>query len=90
EPWHYRYVGYPHSLIMEEMDYTMEEYISCLNSHTQNRSLKYKDDKYIYEIFSVPVNENIEEIQIPDNTTFKLSGNNINGIIMTTKKEYAY
>jgi D-alanyl-D-alanine dipeptidase/carboxypeptidase len=90
EPWHYRYVGYPHSRIMEEMDLTMEEYITCLNSHTQNHALKYKDDKYFYQIFSVPVNEDTKEIQIPDNTTFKLSGNNVDGVIMTMKKEFAW
>lgn len=90
EPWHYRYVGYPHSVIMEEMDLTMEEYISCLNSHTSNHALKFRDDKYFYKIFSIPVKEEIQEIQVPDNTTFMLSGNNIDGFIMTMKKEYAW
>lgn len=90
EPWHYRYVGYPHSLIMDEMDLTMEEYISCLNSHPQDHALKFHDDKYDYDIFSIPITEDMKEIQIPDNKTFMLSGNNVDGFIMTTKSEYAW
>lgn len=30
EPWHFRYVGLPHSLIMHELDYTLEEYLDFL------------------------------------------------------------
>jgi zinc D-Ala-D-Ala dipeptidase/carboxypeptidase len=90
EPWHYRYVGYPHSLIMEEMDLTMEEYISCLNSHPRDHALKFRDEKYYYKIFSIQINEEMKEIHIPDNTTFMLSGNNVDGFIMTMKKEFAW
>lgn len=90
EPWHYRYVGYPHSKIMEEMDLTMEEYITYLNANTQNHALKYRDDKFFYQIFSVPVEEDIKELQIPDYTNFMLSGNNVDGFILTLKKESAW
>lgn len=90
EPWHYRYVGYPHSMIMEELDLTMEEYISCLNSHTQSHALKYRDDKYFYKIFTIPVKEDIKEIHVPDDTNFMLSGNNVDGFIMTLRKEFAW
>ena len=30
EPWHFRYVGYPHSIIMTNMHLVLEEYISFL------------------------------------------------------------
>lgn len=90
EPWHYRYVGYPHSKIMEEMDLTMEEYISYLNVGTQNHALKYRDDKFFYKIFSIPVEEDSKEVQLPDNTNFMISGNNIDGFILTLKKEFAW
>lgn len=33
EPWHFRYVGAPHALIIEESGWTLEEYIAHLNRH---------------------------------------------------------
>lgn len=33
EPWHFRYVGVPHALIMEERGLTLEEYILLLRNH---------------------------------------------------------
>lgn len=85
KPWHYRYVGYPHSKIMDDMDLTMEEYITLLNTYSQKRAFKYKDDNTLYKIFSIPVTEETKEIQLPDNTNFMLSGNNVNGFILTLK-----
>lgn len=34
EPWHFRYVGYPHSVIMTENEMTLEEYIQFLRENT--------------------------------------------------------
>ncbi len=33
EPWHIRYVGLPHSLIMRDYDFVLEEYIQYLQDH---------------------------------------------------------
>ena len=33
EPWHFRYVGYPHSVIMTEKDMALEEYICFLKEN---------------------------------------------------------
>lgn len=33
EPWHYRFVGVPHALIMEERGLTLEEYLDLLRNH---------------------------------------------------------
>ncbi|MET3292533.1 UNVERIFIED_CONTAM: LAS superfamily LD-carboxypeptidase LdcB [Brevibacillus sp. OAP136] len=30
EPWHYRYVGLPHSAIIQERKFTLEEYLDYL------------------------------------------------------------
>ncbi|NLZ93083.1 MAG: M15 family metallopeptidase, partial [Firmicutes bacterium] len=30
EPWHYRYVGYPHAAVIYESDFCLEEYIAAL------------------------------------------------------------
>ena len=35
EPWHYRYVGLPHSIIMQEKDFALEEYIEFIQAEKQ-------------------------------------------------------
>lgn len=32
EPWHFRYVGTPHSQIMKQQDWVLEEYVAFLNA----------------------------------------------------------
>ena len=84
EPWHFRYVGYPHSKIMTEMGLSLEEYTEFIKS--------YRDDcRFIYrqslgarvEIYYVPANEEIIFISMPDNCVYQTSGNNIDGFIIT-------
>ena len=83
EEWHFRYVGYPHSEIMQKMNFCLEEYIDYLKRFTQGQDcLSYKD----YEINYIEMNENIKEISIEDNETIEISGNNIDGIIITKRK----
>lgn len=51
EPWHYRYVGLPHSLIIREHDWVLEEYIAYLKA---NGSLEYPDPvnpEAIYRVY---------------------------------------
>lgn len=57
EPWHYRYVGHPHSGIMFEKDWTLEEYLEYLEEKkeflTDDYSVFYLDSEKIlgYEIY---------------------------------------
>lgn len=39
EPWHFRYVGYPHSEIMVQMNFCLEEYIDYLHGFTYAQPL---------------------------------------------------
>ncbi|MEO4054757.1 M15 family metallopeptidase [Solibacillus sp. CAU 1738] len=79
EPWHIRYVGLPHSAIMKEKNFVLEEYLVYL-----------KEQKYIsatvngqkYEVFYYPVTENIT-INVPANLRYEVSGNNVDGVIVT-------
>ncbi|MEX3746294.1 MULTISPECIES: VanY-A/VanY-F/VanY-M family D-Ala-D-Ala carboxypeptidase [Lysinibacillus] len=79
EPWHIRYVGLPHSAIMKEMNFVLEEYIDYL-----------KEQKYIsatvngqnYEVYYYPVTENTT-INVPANLRYEVSGNNTDGVIVT-------
>lgn len=74
EEWHFRYVGYPHSEIINNYNFCLEEYIEYLKHH----KIKYKN----YEIYYVPFEENMK-ITINDDDI--ISGNNIDGFIITKK-----
>jgi len=50
EAWHFRYVGLPHSLIMEENDMVLEEYIAWLEEEREIQK-KIKGVKYVIRYF---------------------------------------
>lgn len=84
EPWHFRYVGYPHSMIMDRYGMCLEEYIEKLKEFTYTgRHLNYKSDNQIIEIFYIPASENEILLNLPDNSIYQVSGNNIDGFIIT-------
>lgn len=82
EPWHFRYVGIPHAQIMEENRLTLEEYMDFI------RLYPYGDKAYHFQ-------NSIQEITVsfldgrcngypsPDNHPYTVSGNNIDGFILT-------
>ncbi|MGG4106976.1 M15 family metallopeptidase [Paenibacillus lautus] len=80
EPWHFRYVGQPHSMIMKELNLTLEEYLDYLKEQSSYRTTV---DGKEYEIKYVPVTSKDMEIEIPAGSEYGISGNNIDGIIVT-------
>lgn len=76
EEWHFRYVGYPHSEIIESKNICLEEYISLLK---KEKLIKYRD----YEISYIPYCG--KDITLELNSYDFVSGNNIDGFILTRK-----
>lgn len=88
EPWHFRYVGYPHSKIIEKNGFSFEEYIEFIKSYQADCKLVYKEAlKAELEIYYVPVNDDETLIDIPENCIYQISGNNIDGFIVTVWRE---
>ena len=88
EPWHFRYVGYPHSEIMNLKNLTLEEYIQYLkNFPYKGKHLKFFNYEYNYEIFYISLSqlENLS-IELPQDISYQISGNNIDGFIITLRK----
>ena len=85
EPWHIRYVGLPHSVIMKKRGFCLEEYIEYLRE-AQSASLTYQNQYYEVQYFPI---KTTKSINIPANTQYDLSGNNIDGVILTTYSETA-
>ncbi|WP_422656934.1 M15 family metallopeptidase [Paenibacillus sp. EC2-1] len=82
EPWHFRYVGLPHSIIMKEQHLTLEEYLKFLKEQkTYTTTINGKQ----YEISFVPLSEQMT-FEIPVNSMYELSGNNTDGVIVTIEK----
>ncbi|MEC0307115.1 M15 family metallopeptidase [Paenibacillus lautus] len=82
EPWHFRYVGQPHSMIMKELNLTLEEYLDYLKEQSSYRTTVEGKE---YEIKYVPVTSKDMEIEIPAGSEYEISGNNIDGIIVTVQ-----
>ncbi len=84
EPWHFRYVGYPHSEIISEMNLALEEYIEYIKRFSYKDCLKIEDNEKVIKIFYIPL-DNKEEVQIsiPEQYAYQVSGNNSDGFIMT-------
>lgn len=75
EEWHFRYVGYPHSAIIEKYGFCLEEYIDYL----KKESITYKD----YSIEFVPYCG--EPLLLELHNEDSVSGNNVDGFIITRK-----
>ncbi|KOP68696.1 peptidase M15 [Bacillus sp. FJAT-18019] len=82
EPWHFRYVGQPHSMIMKELNLTLEEYLDYLKDRSSYRTTV---DGNEYEVKYVPVTTEDMEIEIPAESEYEISGNNMDGIIVTVQ-----
>lgn len=92
EPWHYRYVGAPHAAWMESLDLCLEEYIAYLRMFSyEGERLAYAEDGWSAEIYFVPAEEGGETaVNVPDCAAYTLSGNNVDGFIVTVYEGAGY
>lgn len=90
EPWHFRYVGYPHSKIIEENGFSLEEYTKFIKAYREDSKLVYKGMFGTeVEIYYIPANNDKTFISIPESCIYQISGNNIDGFIVTVwRKNY--
>lgn len=81
EEWHFRYVSYPHSKIITDLHFCLEEYIEYIKQFSYpTNPLK----KYGYKIFFLPLQE---EIELNNTQNYLISGNNEDGFILSIKEE---
>ncbi|MGE7762907.1 VanY-A/VanY-F/VanY-M family D-Ala-D-Ala carboxypeptidase [Peribacillus sp. NPDC097895] len=79
EPWHIRYVGLPHSAIMKEKNFALEEYLDYLKEE-KHISESINGEKYSITYYSISQSRTFN---VPDNSYFEISGNNMDGVIVT-------
>lgn len=86
EEWHFRYVGRPHAYYMKKHDLCLEEYTDLLRGFTfEGEHLIFSDDLGgRYEIYYIPLtNGETIKIPVPADAVYTVSGNNVNGFIVT-------
>ncbi|AJY77417.1 hypothetical protein VN24_01310 [Paenibacillus beijingensis] len=85
EPWHFRYVGYPHSGIMEREGLCLEEYTAYIKEHAWSKSHLYvKRHEALVEIYYVAAEEDVTAVRVPRACDgWQLSGNNEDGYVVT-------
>ena len=84
EPWHFRYVGFPHSEIMTQNQWVLEEYQAVLKQYTAQCPLRYTTKQVCFEIFYVEVKTETKEINLSKQDLYQISGNNMDGVVVTT------
>lgn len=85
EPWHFRYVGSPHAKIMQKHDLVLEEYIDFLKQYRYREKHYFYGDKQLNVSVSYLQADEIQatQFEIDDNVSYSVSGNNIDGYIIT-------
>ncbi|HDR6270240.1 M15 family metallopeptidase [Bacillus cereus] len=82
EPWHIRYVGLPHSAIMQKKNFTLEEYLEFLKEEKEV-STEVEGKKYTISYYKVSENT---KVNVPANKQYEISGNNMDGVIVTVQE----
>ncbi len=89
EPWHFRYVGNPHSQIISDNNFTLEEYIEYLKQFPyEGMHLQVKNQGWTAEVFYVNALEESKTVYLAENLLYDVSGNNIDGFIVTVWRQY--
>ncbi len=89
ENWHYRYIGKPHAFYINANQLCLEEYIDALRAFTyEGKHLAITDDEGVaWEIYFVPADASgTTKIPVPRHYQWEISGNNVDGFIVTVKK----
>lgn len=81
EPWHFRYIGLPHSMVMKQHDFVFEEYIAYLKEK-QFYKMKLDDTTYF-----VHYTDNRTSVNTLESNNVKVSGDNVGGYIITSVLE---
>ena len=88
EPWHYRYVGVPHALYMYENNLCLEEYIEKIKNNTKDNPLVVSSAEG--ETWSMWYEKaydegDVTQFAVPKDCECEISGNNVDGFIVTVK-----
>lgn len=86
EPWHFRYVGVPHSLLITGMQLTLEEYTDWVRQFLWNKTpYSFAANGQRYTIGFLPASStHYTEIVTIHTSMYTISGNNVDGFVIAT------
>ena len=89
EPYHFRYVGYPHAYYMYKNGLCLEEYLNKVKTYTADAPLEFKgDDGGRYMVYYCPASDGEKTtLTVPAEYIYTVSGDNREGFIITVKVE---
>lgn len=84
EPWHFRYVGVPHAMILTKEGLTLEEYMEFLQEYPHRKPYHYRGDGLEAMVsWQEAVKGENTLISLPEECPCWISGNNVDGFIIT-------
>lgn len=84
EPWHFRYVGIPHASIITEFNFALEEYVDFIRNYPYNtKKFEYRKNGIYVLISYIKANESADTKFMIDDIPYSVSGNNVDGFIVT-------
>ena len=84
---HLRYVGVEHATYIYENGCCLEKYLELLRTnHGYNNPLTFNANGKEYQVYYVQYNGNPTQIPVPKDSTHTISGDNMNGFIVTVEK----
>lgn len=87
EPWHFRYVGVPHAMIMKQENLVLEEYIAFIRQYLYGKKSYdfYRGGhKFSVAYLEADKGENTEFLT-DDAFSCSVSGNNVDGFVITKR-----
>ncbi len=84
EPWHFRYVGVPHAVILSEEGLTLEEYMDFLHEYPYDKPYHYRGNGLEAVVFwQEALKGEHTLVSLPEEYPCWISGNNVDGFIIT-------
>lgn len=89
-PYHLRYVGKIHAAIMHENGLTLTAYLESLKQHTISEPYQYSDGNTNWTVYYVPSVPGGTEVPVALGADdYEISGNNMDGFIVTASSKVA-
>lgn len=88
-PYHLRYVGKVHAAIMHEEGLTLTAYFESLKQHTISEPYQYSDGNTNWTVYYVPAVPGGTEVPVALDADYEVSGNNMDGFIVTASSKVA-
>lgn len=86
EPWHFRYVGVPHAGLMQEKGLTLEEYTDWIKQFAHGKNPYEIHQKHQSIQISYMPAEQADQREITVDAPYSVSGNNVDGFVITQWK----